>query len=307
MATTFEEDFAALAGANETPPVPATEEPQPAAQDAELPETAEEPAAEPVAEKPAEPPAEESRPPRLDDLLAFVPADKADAFKPLIEQAGKDLQRLRSDDGRVAAMQRLYHEAKANAAAVETRMRELEERSKQVTTTAESKQLAEDIKDEQDSFAKEFPEFSEAVNVRFEKLLKKHLPAPPPAAPVQEPTQQAQHDTEVDALASQYAALSAAHGDWQQVIVSPVYQSWKAAQSAETQRLINSSDAQDAIRVLDRFKLDVAAMRRKQDLDKGEARKRLEQNVGVKGQPSRPTAVPDDFESAFNFYANKRS
>jgi predicted kinase len=52
---------------------------------------------------------------------------------------------------------------------------------------------------------------------------------------------------EVADLAQEYAALSAAHPDWQQATASPVYQSWKAAQSAETKRLIDSDIATERL------------------------------------------------------------
>lgn len=314
--TSFEDDFNDLAAINEpapdrAAPGAALDDPQEANQDAE-PLAEGEQQAEPEAPT-ADPAPAEVKPPRLEDLLAFAPKDKADLYKAVIEQTAQDLHRLRSDDGRVTAMQRLYHEAKAAKDAADAKMKELEQRAAQPMTGAEKTQLAADIAEEQDAFSKEFPEFSDAVNVRFERLLKKHLPSAPPAtqpaaAPQvgQQPAQTANDPVEVASLAKEYAALAAAHPDWQQATASPVYQSWKAAQSAETRRLIESESAADAIRVMDRFKSDLALSRRKQELEqKTESRTRLAQHVGVKGSPSRPTAVPDDFESAFNFYASK--
>jgi hypothetical protein len=325
--STFEDDFNALAGdtavdekpaevQNETP----AEEPREADLDAEPPIAPPSDAGEMQADAggqqaPAsgsDPAPVEAKPPRLEDVLALLPTDKADIYKALIEQAARDQHRLRSDDGRVAAMQKLYHESAARVSEAEARMRELEERAKQPMTKAEAADLKAEIADEQDTLQKEFPEIADAVNVRIEKLLKARLgdqPATKPAEPVA-PKQPAPTDAdppEVANLAGQYAALGAAHPDWQQAVASPVYQSWKQAQGPEVQRLIESNAADDAIRVLDRFKLDLAAVRRRQELSrKTENRARLEQQVGVKGTPPRVTQAPDDFEAAFNFFAEKK-
>jgi len=306
----FEDDFNDMMSADAPAEPEAPEPAQEANQDAEA--MADAPAPEPAAPPPADP----DKPPTFEDLLAALPAEQAARFKPLVENAGREMHRLRSDSGRVSALQHLYHESKAKADAeasraeqAEARARELEARSTQPMTRAEQAQHNEEV----DAFAKEFPEFSEAVNLRFDALLKKHLgqqPTPQGPAP-QEPDarQQApqnQDRNEVETLAVEYAALDAAHPDWQQAIESRVYQSWKNAQGPAVQRLIDSDYADDAVRVLDRFKSDLALARRRQEGDrKATNQQRLAQHVGAKGAPPRPTSVPDDFESAFNYYVKK--
>lgn len=267
----FEDDFNDLMTvdqpADNAEPAQPAEVPQEANQDAEAmaeapPEPAAAAPAEPAKDAPAADPA---KPPTFEDLLAALPPEQAAKFKPLVEATSKDMHRLRSDAGRVSALQHLYHESKAKADAAqakieqaEARARELEARAAQPMTRAEKA----DLDDDKDRFAKEFPEFSEAVNLRVEALLKKYLgqqPTPPGPAP-QEPdarqqSPQKQDQDEVETLTVQYAALDAAHPDWQEAVESRVYQSWKQAQGPAVQRLIDSDHADDAIRVLDRFKI----------------------------------------------------
>lgn len=322
MATeqSFDDAFTEFAGSSSEPADEPVEQAAEAAQDAEP--IAEAPAADPA---PAAPAAEPAKPPTWEELLAALPADKAERYKPLVEQTAKDMHRLRSDAGRVSAMQHLYHEAKAKAEEAskraeeaERQRKELEARAAQPMTKAEKAELDAD----KDKFAEEFPEFSDAVNIRINNLLNKRLgsqqtPQPPvaPAAQVMQHQSASQQvaqavpaaDTRVDGLAQEYAALDAAHPDWRQASSSPVFQQWKAAQGPDVQRMLGSDYAGDAIRVLDRFKSDLAVARKQQELAKQvENRKRLEQNVSIKGTPSRPAAIPDDFEAAFNFYAAKK-
>lgn len=306
----FEDDFNDLMAINDPAPE-AEDEPQEATQDAE-----------PLAEAPpsAEPqpaPAPAAEPSSLDEILVELPPERAAAFQGLVQ---KTQHQLRSDSGRMAAMQKLYHEAKQQAAAKEAeanaaaqRIKELEERAKQPMTKAEAEQVASDLDVAKDDFEKEFPEFSNAVNVRIETGLKKLLSQlqPPASQPAPQPQQDRQPPSEaatpeIDALTSQYAALEAAHPDWRQAVSSPTYRAWKEVQTPEVQRLIESNDASDAIRVIDRFKTDLAIVRRRAEtVRKDVNRQRLEQNVGIKGGAPRPSAIPDDFESAFNYYAAK--
>jgi hypothetical protein len=313
----FDDAFNEFAGGTPADDPVAAEPEVEATQDAEPAEPAQASAPDP---EPA--PAQQEKPPTLEELLSALPADKAERYKPLVEGVAKEMHRLRSDAGRVSAMQHLYHEQKARAEAeskraaeAEAKRAELEARAAQPMTKAQKAEFDA----EADEFAKEFPEFSNAVNMRFENLLKKHLSQlqpPTPAAQVaqQVPQQAAQAavqpaDTRVDGLAQEYAALSAAHPDWQQASASPVFAQWKAQQAQRDPalaRMLASDSAADAIRVLDRFKVDLSVARKQQEVAKqADNRKRLEQNVSIKGAPARPAAVPNEFEAAFNYYASK--
>jgi hypothetical protein len=258
---------------------------------------------------PAPAPTEPARP-KLEDLLQFVPADKADTFKAIVTAATADLQRMRSDEGRVAAYQQRYGEAKSLAEAEKKRadqlaadLAALQEKAKTATTAADRA----DVQEELDDLAKEFPELSTSVNLRIKQELAKLTP-PAPAASQSEhkPTPNAD-DADTTALADQYAALVAAHPDYQQAVKTPAYAAWRERQPPTIRKLMASDDAQDAIYVLNLFKQDLAqATQRAADEQKAQGKQRLAENVGIKGTPARVTSTPDDFESAFGHYAAKR-
>lgn len=316
----FEDAFNEFVGGGAPAPAepPLPDDAADSAQDAPLAQTHEDSSA--PADAAAEPAAED-KPPTFDDLLAALPQGQAERYRPLLESASKEIHRLRSDAGRVSAMQHLYHEAKARAESEAKRAEEAEARRKDLESRAAQpmdkvERVAFDA--DADDFAKEFPEFSNAVNMRVENLLKKHLQQsqqPPVAPAAAQATPQGQQqvaqaapaaDARVEGLSQEYAALAAAHPDWQQASASPAFQSWKAAQGADVQRMLGSDYAGDAIRVLDRFKSDLAVSRRRQELTRHtENRRRLEQNVSIKGAPARPEAIPDEFEAAFDYYVRR--
>lgn len=318
----FEDAFNELAGGqpqqDDEPQVA-----QPAELDAEPLATVEQPADAAPADQPADEPApveakvEDAKAPpkrrRLHDMLDFVPEAEREAYREMIGEVLGTMHTLKSDSGRVAAMQRLYEEAKAREAEMQSRLAELEARAKAATTQAERSQVAQEaqaIADEKDELDEEFPELSKSVNLRIERMLKKALPAqeaPAKEAPQQQPTEQPKADeAEVTALQQEFSRLGEKHPDWQEAVQTEAFQVWFQRQSPAMQALYGSKSADDAILLLDQFKHAVAQARaREQQAKQAESRKRLEQNVGIKGAPAKATAVPDDFESAFNYFAAK--
>lgn len=248
------------------------------------------------------------RMPRLADLVDFVPEDRREQYRQFVGGIEADLQRLRSDDGRVAAYQQRYTEAKSRAEELQTKLQALE--TKPVTATTSQQQ--QDAKDELDELAQEFPELSKQINIRFEKLIQRLAPQPaqPPAAATEPDRSTAKPQPAVNAdvedLAREYAALQAAHPDYKQVSGSPEFVAWIKSQPTAVVGLAGSNRAADAIYVMDTFKADrqrrnEAAAAAKKQAD----RQRLAASVGVRSTPSRAATPPDDFESAFEFYASR--
>lgn len=273
---------------------------------------------EPVAEAPAQEAAHDTPPqepadvkprmPRLADLVDFVPEDRREQYRQLVGGIEADLQRLRSDDGRVAAYQQRYTEAKSRAEELQTKLQALEAKPATATTT----QQQQDAKDELDELAQEFPELSKQINIRFEKLIQRLAPQPAqqPAAATEPDRSTAKPQPAVNAdvedLAREYAALQAAHPDYKQVSGSPEFVAWIKSQPTAVVGLAGSNRAADAIYVMDTFKADrqrrnEAAAAAKKQAD----RQRLAASVGVRSTPSRAATPPDDFESAFEFYASR--
>ena len=248
------------------------------------------------------------RMPRLADLVDFVPEDRREQYRQLVGGIEADLQRLRSDDGRVAAYQQRYTEAKSRAEELQTKLQALEAKPATATTT----QQQQDAQDELDELAQEFPELSKQINIRFEKLIQKLAPQPaqqPAAATEQDrpaPKPQPAANADVEDLAREYAALQAAHPDYKQVSGSSEFVAWIKTQPTAVVGLAGSNRAADAIYVMDTFKADrqrrnEAALAAKKQAD----RQRLAASVGVRSTPSRAATPPDDYESAFEFYASR--
>lgn len=291
---------------------PAGAEPAFAARDAE-------PLAEPpAADKPAAKPLAlvdetgKARAPRLADLAALAPPEHAQAFKALIEATERDLQRLRSDDGRVSAYQHKYSEAMGRVEALNAELQAL----KATPPSAANAKKAEAAQEELDDIAREYPDLSDPLNMRIKRVLGEMLPAPkaetgqaPAAQPgtSAEPKAAEADEADVTALAREFAALKAAHPDYQQAVQDAAFHQWLRQQPPTVIDLANSTRAIDAIYVMDQFKRHTAQVQEQAKAEqRAQNRKRLETNVGVSGTPARVSTAPDDYEAAFGFFAAQR-
>lgn len=208
--------------------------------------------------------------------------------------------RIKSDEGRVNAYQR-------QAMTVQQKLEALTKKVEDPANTEKERDAAKERLAQQannstwEEFEEEFPEFAMALNERLgeidarEKAFEKRFGDL--ESKVQPLTQQAQQS----ALQSEFAALEAAHPDYEEVSGSEEFSNWLEKQPVPVQQLINSNAASDAAYLLDNFKRDTG-----QDSDSRESQAnqrnqaRLQSNVAVtsKPRPRRPVA-DDDYESAF--------
>lgn len=264
-------------------------------------DTPNEPAAprDPEVQKDPEP--QKAAPKTVEDLFSLVPEAEKEAWAPAIQQA-------RSDLGRVSALNKLLLEARQaadkatkEAQEVKDRIGELEAKAAAVGTTGE----ASDLSGEAGDLEREFPELAKGVKMLVDSKLKSLLPAPAPKAPdpARPQTVDPGIDPEVDSLAKEYAALNAAHPDWQKHRSSAEFNAWFGAQPTSVQTLMSSSLAKDNILLMDSFKTHLKTDRDRQAAAQREAdRKRLSKSVDVRGGPSAAPSAPSDFESAWAYY-----
>ncbi|CAB4158941.1 hypothetical protein UFOVP707_37 [uncultured Caudovirales phage] len=278
-----------------------------------------EPAPKPEAK--ADPKADDAAPalPRLEDLEALLPPEKASVYAPLLKTLQKDLQRLRSDEGRVTAYQTRYEELRRRSAELEAEVQRLKTAApapapttpKAAAPAADNAQTQQGLQDEMDELAREYPELSGPLNLRIKRMVERLLPpAAAPAAPAAAPATADKgtpaEDPELTALVDGYAALAQRHPDYLTAVKSEEFKAWLPKQPVAVQRLMDSVDAEDASFVLDQFKAAKRATQQVDAADKDGRNAALQKHVGVRGSPARVTPPADDFDAAFSYFARKQ-
>ncbi|MBJ2129064.1 hypothetical protein JC525_08955 [Alteromonas sp. IB21] len=123
--------------------------------------------------------------------------------------------------------------------------------------------------------------------------------------PLKQYQQQAQQELHIS---SQMQALESQHPDWRDVVQTDEYGQWLQTQPPSVQALMESTDAQDNIFLLNTFKATRAPQAPVQNPVISKRERQLRQSQTV---PSRSTKggqndiADDDYEAAFNYYAEK--
>ncbi len=224
---------------------------------------------------------------------AMPAAESGDADR-LKAERDAALQAARSDAGRQAALQRrLAEERERRAAAERALQQKLEPASSQDDATmaqleADMPELAAVLKAERERHRADLAAVSAAARLPAESLTRENH------------------------LTQQFAALGAAHPDWMQVVNDPAFHGWVNQQPLRVRDILNSDDADESVWLLSQFKREQTQVQTqaKAATDKvaAERDRRLQSAVGVPARGGRPesSGAPEDFESAFEFYARKR-
>lgn len=236
-------------------------------------------------EAPTEPPAQEA-----EDPLAGLPENIRKLFEEQ-ERARREAEHAaKSQIGRVSALQK--------------KVNDLESMTKQQPSPAAQGETPLPGDDDWAAFQNDYPQIASAIEKRLAALDSK-------VGEATQPIQQMQHER---FIASQYAALEAAHPDWQAVAASDSFRSWLSSQPPRIQSLITSEDAADAAYLLTTYK----GLARPQQAPSGpsvveeikEQRKaQLQQSAGVSSRNSPNPSVggaPDDYDQAFAFFSKKQ-
>lgn len=245
------------------------------------------PAEESVEDETPEPeaPADESEPGQAD------PSPSVEELMAELERTRKSAQdfehRFKSEVGRQAAYQRQINELKTQLQASPN------------PTKAEQRRLSERM----EKIAEDFPELAQAFQEELEeaigtvrKEVDSHL------QPIRQREQEAHYQLEEQRVAEAYP-------DFQDIVRSTEFQSWFSEQPEAVRNLATSPLAQDALAVLDyytggtRFRQEPNAQ-----VQQVQARRQaaMQRNTSVRSTAPAPvTDAPDDFESAFNYYAKR--
>lgn len=120
------------------------------------------------------------------------------------------------------------------------------------------------------------------------------------------PIQQQAHESFIQ---SQYQILEQQHPDWSDVVKQEGFNSWLNMQPPSVRDLISSESAADAAFLLSSYKLAVGAQQRQTDETNQRRQRQLRQSQTIPSRGARKlSAVPeDDYDAAFDYYANKKA
>ena len=285
-------------GPEEEPPVPEEggEPPKPAAETEPPPETATSGEAEP--DGGSQPPEGEQAP----DPWANAPPELIAERDRLQKERDEAEHRAKSDASRVAALSRKLQQL-SMAPPSATPAPSAEPTEAQKALDDKIKKLREDYGDIADPLV----ELIEAQKAELDSV-RTTLHGLNAA-------QQAQ------VIAQEEQALEARHPDWRNIAQSPDFSSWLQIQPENIQRLANSWDARETSVVLTLFKAEnVEAGGQRQEASEPPAptpkanaatdARRSQQLEGGRDVRSKPAPVasgpPEDFEAAFQYYAEKK-
>jgi len=269
-----------LAAAPETPP---QDDPAPA--DAQ--------AAEQAAEQPAQEPA--------DPFAGLPDAVKAKLAQidELAQANAQLLHHVKTAEGRVAAMQREFQQARAAQTAVAPQDAPSQG---QVNAAAKNPEKWEQLKSD-------FPEWAGAMEEYVSAQLGNVRGQQPGLSPdaVTQALQQQREELQAEMKRElQYARIEGKHENWRDEINTPEFAAWFQLQSPEVRAFADSPDARDAIRMLDMYQ---DAKKRPASEIRQERGARLAAAATVRPGVTKPAKTLDDMspEELWNYEANQRA
>jgi len=250
-------------------------------------------AEEVVAEKAEEVAPEEPVAEAVEEAPA-TPAMSADDLKEFTRLQ----QYEKSNEGRVAAYQR--------------KVTELQHAAQQTPKTPAPAEIPEASKEKWAAFEKEYPEIAQAMNAKLTSMQSQL------DTTVQQTVQPLHKAEQNRYIQGQADALEAAHPGWRDIAASEQFGGWMKQQPPAVQQMLRSSTASDAAYLIGAYKStltpqtqDVVEVPKEESAQENvseiqaQREKRLKESQGIKSKPS-PTAsggVPQDFESAFKYFA----
>ena len=163
------------------------------------------------------------------------------------------------------------------------------------------------MSDEQwETLKEEFPEIAQGIEAKFnafdQQLNQRLQQVDQTLAPIRERESQ-------EARTREYQTLAEQHPDYKEVAASPAFNQWLNTQPQPVRQMIESESAADAAYLLDGFKSSSGyAGQSQQPAQKPSPNKALERarSVPRRGTPKQSTIAEDDFDAAFDYYADKK-
>lgn len=241
------------------------------------------------------------KPEQGEDPLAGLPEAvraKLAQIDQLAQANAQLLHHVRTAEGRVAAMQREFQQAKAAQQSVAPQQAPSQG---QIANAAKNPEKWEQLK-------QDFPEWAGAMEEYVAAKLGAVQPGAPGLTPeqVQQLVEQRVNATKAEMEAAiEEARIEGKYDDWKTTVNTPEFAQWFALQAPEVRLLAESSKARDAIRMLDMFH---EAKRVSAKEIKQERGARLAAAATVRPGQTPPPRSMDDMspEELWNYEAAKR-
>lgn len=237
--------------------------------------------------RPLEP--EESDEPDLTESPEAVEVDELSAAR---EEAQLWQHKYNSDLGRQNAFQRKVNEQQEYIKQLESQM----QRSNPPTdmTPAEWKAVQDD-----------YPDIAQGVQAQFQSQEARHQAEIAAIRNELKPMQEQAADAYVQ---NQFQILSSQHPDYAQIAQSQEFGEWVQGQPSNVQRMVESQDASEASYLIQTYKNSLAPVPPANTELKQRRDKQLQQAQTIPKRGGRTVSnLPpdDDFEAAFDFYADR--
>lgn len=222
----------------------------------------------------------------LDNDTGIKQEDITEKLKAIEAERDQWRHKYQSDAGRVSAYQRKIDELQA-----------------QLQTTQTANPKGSGMTDEQwAKFEEEYPEIATAVNAKLQQVNEVNSAAMNTLTRVQQQIAPLAEQEELKAEQSRIALLEEQHPNWRTKVQSPEFKLWLDQQPKAVRGLAFSDAVEDAAYLISSF--DRAGLLPKVAESRND---RLQQNLGVKskGNRSGATSVPQDYDDAFAYFANR--
>lgn len=203
----------------------------------------------------------------------------------------------------MAENQRLQHQFRSEAgrqAALQRKIEELEKRG-----PAPQQENPGGMADaDWETLKEDYPDIAAAFDKRLNSELNAALQKV--EGSVSQKLQPFEEQVHNQRLNQEYAALEAAHPDWQEVAKAPEFQSWLGNQPPAVQSLMESESAADAAYLLDTYKAMNGKTAPAGDI-KSQRQARLAASASQprRGAPPRGDLSVSDEEAAFDYFAKQ--
>lgn len=235
-----------------------------------------------------------------DPFAGLPPAVKAQLAKidELAQANAQLLHHVKTAEGRVAAMQREFQQARAAQTAVAPQDAPSQG---QMAAAANSPEKWEQLK-------QDFPEWAGAMEEYVAAQLGSVRSNAAGLSPEQVQQALAQQRAEIQAEMQRelnYARVEGKHENWRDEVNTPEFAAWFSMQAPEVRALADSPNAKDAIRMLDMYQ---DAKKRPASEIRQERGARLAAAATVRPGATKPAKSLDDMtpEELWNYEANKR-
>lgn len=226
-------------------------------------------------------------------------AQEPDELTKLKEENQRLQHQFNSVNGRVSAYQRQAEQYK----------QQLEQRQTQQAQAGDNPQGSGMSDEKWEALKKDYPDIAEAMESQLNGIRSQYESQISTLKNEVEPLKQYQQQTQQELhINSQMQALESQHPDWREVVNTEDYNQWLQTQPPSIQQLMNSTDAQDNIFLLNTFKATRAPQAPAVNPVISKRERQLKQSQTL---PSRSTKggqneiADDDYEAAFNYYAEK--